>query len=445
VLLLDWQSDGIIACLALVLYGVTLLALVLPHFRRNAALARLLSAALLWRLVVWAVTAFWILPYYAAQGAADCYGYHHNGILVAELIRAGDWGNISWHLGTDTMTIITGFLYAPFGGNIYGMLFFSAVLGLCGGLYFCLAFSLWARPAQVRQYALIILFLPSFAMWTGSFGKDSWIALGLGLAAYGYSSILKLGSSTGLGHLLAGVAIMTAVRPHIAVTIAASMAVAYVWGMTKARHISIPGKVLMVVVLVGMFALLASVARGFLGLSDVDVSVESMHENWQGRGAGNAVGGSAVEVRAAPGVAGTLVAFPRAIVRELFQPFPWEVHNVNAGMAAGENLFILWFALSHLGRFRGLFREILREPYILFSSIFAVGLLFMLSLTPNLGLISRQRAQLLPFLFAPLVAAEVVRPRGARLRSLAPPQGEHHRPVRAPARRPFALPSSWNR
>jgi hypothetical protein len=409
----DWQSDGIIACLALVLYGVVLLALVLPRVRRCRALARLLPGALLWHLVIWVFIAFWMLPYYAAATGADNYGYHHNGIIVAQLIRGGDWGSISWQLGSDSVPIITGLLYAPFGADIYGVLLFSAVLGLCGGLYLCLAFSLWGTPAQLRRYSLIVLFLPSFATWTSLFGKDSWIALGLGLTAYGYSLMLKTRRSTGLGHLLAGVAIVTVIRPHIAVTVVASMAFAYVWGLTQTRRVSILTKFGMVGMLIAMCGLLASVASGFLGLSDV--TADSMQGYARTRGEGNDTGGSVVEVQVAPGVFGALLAFPRGIVRVLFQPFPWEIHNFTMGLAAAENLFILWFALSHAKRLRGLLRGIVREPYLLFSAALACALLLMFSFIPNLGLLSRQRAQLLPFLFVPLVGAETLRKRRARL------------------------------
>jgi hypothetical protein len=185
------------------------------------------------------------------------------------------------------------------------------------------------------------------------------------------------------------------------------------WGLTQSRRISILAKIGMIVMLIGMFALLASVARGFLGLSDV--SAESMQEYARARSAGNAIGGSAVDVQVAPGVAGTLRGFPRGVVRVLFQPFPWEIHNFNAGLAAAENLFILWFVLSHAGRLRKLFRKMVQEPYVLFSSLLACALLLMFSFIPNLGLLSRQRVQLLPFLFAVLVGAEAVQGRGARV------------------------------
>ncbi len=404
--LLDWPSDGIVALLALVMYGVVLLALVMRGFRRSRPLSGLLPPAVAWHCVIWAFVTFWMLPAYSAMSSADAFGYHNDGMSVARLIHAGAWGEISLQLGSDTMPFVTGLLYAPFGGDIYGMLFFSAVLGLCAGLYFCLAFSLWTAPAQARKYSMIVLFLPSFAMWTSSYGKDSWIALGLGLAAYGYSLSLKARSLKGLWYLGLGVGIVTLIRPHIAVVLAMSMAFAYLWGLTRSLRGSIFTKAITVVLLISLLGFLASVAFGFLGLLGADnFSADSVADMAETRQQGNAEGGSAVEIETAPGVSGTLRAFPRGIVRVLFEPFPWEVHNFNAGLAAMENLFILLFALSGARQARGLLRTI-AHPYLLYSWILTLTLLLMFSSIPNLGLLSRQRVQLLPFLFAPLVAAK---------------------------------------
>lgn len=380
--------------------------------RKNSVLRRLIVPAVCWHLAVMLFTALWVLPHYAADSQADTYGYHYDGIRFAELMRAGEWSEIPWGVSTAATKILTAFLYLPAGGDVYGMQFFSGVLGLCGSFYFCLAFAERAGPVQVKRYSKIILFLPSLGLWTGIFGKDSWVALGLGMAAFGYSSLLK-GAGKGLWHLIGGITITTIIRPHISVAFVAAAAASYILGMTRNRRTSILLKTQIVLLLLIMLVGLASVTQKFLKLEDV--SVETLAEYGEEHSAGNNIGGSAVEVHVGSGVTGVLLAFPRGIVRILFQPFPWEVRNFTMGLAAVENLYILWVVLSHAGRIRSLFRRISKEPYALFSILFAVALLLMLSLTPNLGLTSRQRAQLLPFVFAPLIAAELIKHRPSSL------------------------------
>jgi hypothetical protein len=409
---IDWQSDGLPALLVLVLYGIVLLMMVLRLVHRNIAVGRLMLPAIAWHLAVMLFTLLWVIPHYAGETGADCYGYHYEGLRVAELLRAGQWSQIPWGFGTQAIEIFTGFLYLPAGGDIYGVEFFSAVLGLCACFFFCLAFSENVDSSRVRRYSKIIIFLPSFGLWTGMFGKDSLIALGLGLATYGYASVLK-GRKQGFFYLVGGILITTIIRPHISFAFGAAAATSFILGLTRNRKASVLFKIQIVVMLLVMFVSLAFVAQRFLQLDDV--SAQALEQYGQERSAANDVGGSAVEVSTGGGMAGILIGFPRAVVRILLQPFPWEVHNFSLGLAAAENLFIFAFIVSHLGRVRHLFRRILREPFILFCTLLALALLLMFSLLPNLGLLSRQRAQLLPFVFAPLVAAEFSRRRQAPL------------------------------
>jgi len=145
--------------------------------------------------------AFWLLPF--METGPDALNYHNYGIEAAKMIRAGAWGSIDWGINTKAMPIIVGLLYAPFGANVYGMLFFSAVLGLGAGLYLCRAFKLLGFPGANENIFLIVLFLALVGIWTSAFGKDSWIAFGLGLTAYGYSRCQRTASSKGIWHLIA--------------------------------------------------------------------------------------------------------------------------------------------------------------------------------------------------------------------------------------------------
>jgi len=203
------------------------------------------------------------------------------------------------------------------------------------------------------------------------------------------------------------------------------MGAAYLWGITQTIGGSAPMKLLRTVVLLAIVIGIYPVALNFLGLSDDTAG--SVDEYMRANGAANAeAGGSVVDVQVAPGIFGTIRAFPSGVVRVLLQPFPWEVHNFNAGLAALENLFVGWFLLRQATHSRELIRQVVRVPYLLFSGLGMLGLLMMFSLLPNLGLISRQRTQLLPFLFAVLVAAGKTRSpaprfsRGVHLPRVAP-------------------------
>lgn len=414
---LDWYSDGWGARLGLILIGLCLLLVVLRGARNCVPVVRLLPTALFWRSVVFLYYIFWALPYYGTGG--DVWNYHNDGIEIAHLITQGDWSGIKLGLSTQAMNILTGVFYAPFGADVYGFAFFSAVLGLAGSVYLCRTFALWASPEQTRRYAWILLFLPSYAFWAGIIGKDSWIAFGLGLSAYGYGMMQKSTSSRGFWHFMAGFSILTLIRPHVALIIAGAMAAAYIWALTQTTQGSLPMKFLRIAVLTTLVGLLYPFTLNFLGLSE-NASSENVEEFMRTNGEANArAGGSVVTVQTAPGVTGMIEGIPEGVVRVLLEPFPWQVKNVNAALAAAENLLIAGLLLRYGRRIWALFRGIVRVPYFMFSSFVTVGLLLLFSFLPNLGLISRQRVQLLPFFFSVLVAATPTGRRKAGERQLA--------------------------
>ena len=89
----------------------------------------------------------------------------------------------------------------------------------------------------------------------------------------------------------------------------------------------------------------------------------------------------------------------------LLRPFLWEAHNANAWLAALENLFLLGFFLRSLPALPASLRGIRRRPYYLFVLLMAAELSLMFCLLTNLGLISRMKTMIYPFLFALLLSA----------------------------------------
>ncbi len=84
----------------------------------------------------------------------------------------------------------------------------------------------------------------------------------------------------------------------------------------------------------------------------------------------------------------------------LFRPFPWEAHNLQALIAAGEIVIIwglIWYRRRELAAALAMWRQhrMLRFA-IPFVCLYVVGLGMNLS---NLGLVARQRVLVYPFLF----------------------------------------------
>ena len=94
--------------------------------------------------------------------------------------------------------------------------------------------------------------------------------------------------------------------------------------------------------------------------------------------------------------------YPRDVYSVLFDPLPFTAHSVTQLFAAFENTLILFVVLISLPRLRRLPRVCLHTPYV-FSALFYSGVfVFAFAALGNLGLITRERTLLLPFLFVVL-------------------------------------------
>src|SRR5579871_4415653 len=214
---LGWVSDGAGAGIALAALGLLLLLAVLVRTaKRDPAVMRYVRLGLVWHLATYLFVVLWMMPYYAERDEVDAYLYHHDAVKYAGMMRAGDWDSIPLGVGTEAVSLMTAVLYAPLGANVYGAVFFSAVLGFIAAILFCRALRPWCAPEDLRKYCRIAIFLPSIAMWTSILGKDSWIALGLSLCAFGFSRALKQRTRGSLAPLFGGAALITVLRPHIA-------------------------------------------------------------------------------------------------------------------------------------------------------------------------------------------------------------------------------------
>ena len=110
-------------------------------------------------------------------------------------------------------------------------------------------------------------------------------------------------------------------------------------------------------------------------------------------------GGSAIEGRPVT----SLADVPAAIGRVLFRPYPTEAHNTQAVLSSLEGVALMALLIWRLPRMiRGL-SSLRRRPYLMFSLFFTIGFVVVFSAVFNLGILARQRSQVLPFVLALLV------------------------------------------
>jgi len=343
----------------------------------------------------------WLFPFYAQKGI-DADWYHHEAIRLAGIIRTGHLEKMSFQLGTAAVPVITAIFYTPFGGDIYGMLFFCSALSLLSAVIIIKAYVNAWNTVPGNRYYYCILFMPSLAMWTSTLGKDSIVAFGIALIAYGVAKAFKNGLVRGLLPLSSGITLVAVMRIHIALVLIVAAAAAAIWPQIGSRRMTRLG---MAVLLIGVISILVPITISYVGLRESTFA--SAVERQLELGNKTANGGSAFDMDSGndKGLAGIPIGMWNLIAR----PYPWEARNPNVAFAAAENILIIWLVACALGRARHVWSSIRANRYLLFCAFTAVGLLVVLSPYRNAGIIQRERVQILPFLLAVLLATNVKR------------------------------------
>ena len=82
----------------------------------------------------------------------------------------------------------------------------------------------------------------------------------------------------------------------------------------------------------------------------------------------------------------------------MFRPFPWEAHNAQALASALEGAFLGGLFVLSRRRLYGVPAALRASPYVVFAVVYAVLFAVAFSSFSNLGILARERVQMLPFL-----------------------------------------------
>lgn len=384
-------------------------------------LARIIGPALILKL------AGTFARYYVVQvvynRVADATQYHARGIELSKQLRAFDFDfELAGGLGTGMMRLLTGGVYTLIGPTRLGGFVFFSWLGFLGLYFFYRAFREAAPDGRHRRYGALLFLLPSMLFWPSSIGKESWMLLGLGIAAFGAARALR-GGAHGFAWLATGVLTAMLIRPHVALGVAAAVTVAYVVHRPLRRTSITPvAKLFVIASLLAGSAMLVARVETFFHVDDFDLeAVNNLRSGLESSTPGDSEDASNFDAVTATSPA----QLPLATLTVLFRPLPQEANSPVMFAAAAENTALLLLTLLSLRRIVGALRGGREQPYAMLAATFVLFFVVAFSSFGNFGLLSRQRVQVIPFVLALACAQPPTGPtaRQRRLAAAAPGYG----------------------
>lgn len=339
-------------------------------------------------------------------GESDARQFDEAGKLLATSFRTFDFSvDVGKVPGTGFMELLSGGVYTVLGPTRVGAFLFFSMLSLAGTLLLYRAFRLAVPAADHRRYGLLLFFLPSMLFWPSSTGKEAWMLLTMGTAAYGAARLFRR-RPAGLTLLTLGLAGSAMLRPHVALALVLALVVAYAVRRPEQDRSGSPlgRSVVFAALVVGAIVLVSSV-ESFFNVDSLDrESVEGVLARTEQRNVGDRSSFDAVRIDSP-------LDIPGATITVLFRPFPFESDTVQAFGSGVESILLLGFLVVSAPRIGSALRRAGRTPYLLFAIVFLALFVYAFSSFGNFGLLARQRVQALPFLLA-LLAFPRVAPAG---------------------------------
>lgn len=346
-----------------------------------------------------AAGAFVWLGFFVFSVSADAFHYSSVGVALANEFPAVGWAAFKppW-TSSNLISNVCGIITLVTGDAMPTLMVLFAFAALWGAYFFYRAFCIAFPHGDRGLYGLCIVLLPSLAYWSSAIGKDASEQLFIGLSAYGFARLVTKLSGSAIVICVIGLAGAAAVRPHVGALLAVSMLAPFTFGRTKYGWMSTSVKILLIPLLAAGTYVMISQARSFVGVEGSDF--QSNVNRLKLEGEYTNLGGSTFnqgESLSRRMLQGPFLAF---------RPFPWEVHNAMAAVAAVEGLFLIFFGWRRRRNILALLRN-WREPYVLFILMFIIEFSLIFSAgTSNFGILVRERIMMVP-IFLMLFCAKV--------------------------------------
>ncbi|MFF1798340.1 hypothetical protein ACFVXQ_29700, partial [Kitasatospora sp. NPDC058263] len=354
----------------------------------------------------------YLMAFVLYGGAADAKMYHQKGAELATYLGQADLlAGVHYDLGmkvagTGFVIIVTGVVYAITGPSLIGGFLVFSWLGFWGLLLFWRALQIAFPEADTRKYAKLVFFLPSLLFWPSSIGKDAWMMFCLGLTTYGTARLLdrRFGAFACVALGSVGTAM---VRPHVTALAGAGLLVAYVL-RERPQQASALGPlrtILTAVVLGAMAVLMLQQVSTFFGTDGTggDAVNQVLSETSRRTSQGNSMISATAPEDAAPRFSLNPAGLPVAVVSVLFRPFPFEASNIQNLIQSVECFALLVMFIRSWPQLSRVPRLFVRRSYVAFTSVYTLLFCWAFSTINNMGILSRERVQVLPLVLVLLV------------------------------------------
>jgi len=354
---------------------------------RNNPEAKLLWTALILKLLS-AFAYLWVFVVYY-KGTSDSLGYYHSANQVTESIKRLEKPDLEFKFGSGFIAYLTGCIFLIIGTNLYAGFLIYSWLSFIGMYLFYKGFKIAFPYANHKLYLYLIFFFPSIVFWTSQIGKDSLMFFFLGLVAYSLASLFVRVRFRELLYLLIGLFSSLLTRPEIAVI----TAVAVLFSIISSRIGRGISRIAISLILLVVCYFIFIQSMSFMGIAEI--SYGSVKDKIQAESDVNYIGGSKFQNTPAT----SLKQLPINVLNSLIRPLPWEVRNYLAFIASLESVLMFVLLIRYLKSILSAIANLMNNRYIIFVVSYSFLVVIGLSTIANLGLLVRQRVQLLPFFF----------------------------------------------
>lgn len=409
------------ASLALVpLCLIVNLAAVVHVSRKDPFLRANLPIALLVKI---AAAGLYLFMLFHVYGGGDTVEYFRRGAeLASQFSTSGEFVILDPFWSTNFIYMVTSALVIVFGKAFPFIVVLFATSSFWGEYFAYRAFCI-AMPEGDRELAgLLIFFLPSIVFWPATLGKDALIFFFIALSCYGFALLLRRPGARAYASMALGIGGVLLVRPHIAAMLAMAVTVPYAFARNRTGISGLLLKLVSIPLLIMGTWYLTVQATDFLAIEKPGNTAEVIHRISKNTNQGGSAFGDEQSLGK------RLLASPFLLVR----PFPWEIHNPQSAVAAGEGFLLLWLLYRRRGTVKAALWGLPTSAFMTFVVVYFIEFsLAFGAVTLNFGILTRERVMVLPYA-SMLLCAKAVQQAVAPVRAARMP-----RPM--PQRRPTGV------